>query len=204
MSVGKLKVICGPMYAGKTTALLHSFYKLRAGGRNPVIIKPAFDDRYGVQTVTSHDGLKADAYPVRGRDEVLSIIQQHRGCRHVLFDEAQFFISEHYRSKHTFHNDVLGLLATDVDISCFGLDCDWRGEPFHIIANLLAMADEVIKLTAFCSVCGEPASKTAKIGGSDSSIELGGVSTYEARCTAHWSPNKILGASGAQGSLFDD
>ena len=74
-----------------------------------------------------------------------------------------------------------------------GLDQDFRGIPFGPMPRLMALADEVTKLTAICVVCGEPATRTQRlIGGqpapSDSPlIVIGGLGDekYEAPCRLH-------------------
>ena len=37
-----------------------------------------------------------------------------------------------------------------------GLNMDYRGKEFGYIGGLLAMADDIEKLSAFCAVCGSP------------------------------------------------
>mgnify|MGYP003693999463 CR=1 FL=1 len=52
--------------------------------------------------------------------------------------------------------------------------------------NLLALADRVEKFTANCFQCGQDARLTQKIGGSAGRIEVGADELYEARCVACW------------------
>ena len=40
-----------------------------------------------------------------------------------------------------------------------GLDQDFLGRPFNAMPTLLALADEVTKLTAICTVCGAEATR---------------------------------------------
>jgi thymidine kinase len=74
-----------------------------------------------------------------------------------------------------------------------GLDQDFRGEPFGPMPALMALADQVTKLTAICMVCGEPATRTQRLidgqpAPADSPlIMVGGMGDekYEARCRLH-------------------
>jgi thymidine kinase len=74
-----------------------------------------------------------------------------------------------------------------------GLDRDFRGIPFGPMPRLMALADQVTKLTAICMVCGEPATRTQRLidgapAPADSPlIVIGGMGdeTYEARCRLH-------------------
>ena len=69
-----------------------------------------------------------------------------------------------------------------------GLDTDFRGEPFKVMASLLAKAEFITKLSAVCCVCGAPATKTQRlINGKpakydDAIILVGAAECYEARC----------------------
>jgi thymidine kinase len=74
-----------------------------------------------------------------------------------------------------------------------GLDQDFRGDPFGPMPALMALADQVTKLTAICMVCGEPATRTQRLidgqpAPADSPlIMVGGMGDerYEARCRLH-------------------
>ncbi|MDQ5841426.1 MAG: thymidine kinase, partial [Chloroflexota bacterium] len=74
-----------------------------------------------------------------------------------------------------------------------GLDTDFRGIPFGPMPRLMALADQVTKLTAICMVCGEPATRTQRlIDGLPAPVDsplimVGGMGDekYEARCRLH-------------------
>ena len=82
-------------------------------------------------------------------ESVEMILNQTIDADVVAFDEVQFFssaimelVSEFaYCGKHVI-----------VD----GLNMDYRGKEFGYIGGLLAMADDIEKLSAFCAVCGSP------------------------------------------------
>lgn len=68
---------------------------------------------------------------------------------------------------------------------------DFRGEPFGVVPNIMAIAESVTKLQAVCSVCGSPASRTQRlIDGKPASYDdpvilVGAAESYEARCRHH-------------------
>ena len=69
-----------------------------------------------------------------------------------------------------------------------GLDTTFTAEPFGPIPALMAIADEVTKLSAVCMVCGQPAIHTQRIGQSQELVVVGAAGLYEARCRAHFQP----------------
>ena len=69
-----------------------------------------------------------------------------------------------------------------------GLDMDFRGEPFNVMPVLITCAEFVTKLTAVCTTCGAPATRTQRlVNGFAASyhepiILVGASESYEARC----------------------
>lgn len=176
---GRLTIVCGPMFSGKTTELLKSILWAKNGQSKKVaVFKTSFDDRYAHEEVMNHDGLQARAYSIKNWSAIDPDIDM------VFFDEVQFF------TKPQFNGDlkeiVHSLLSKGVDVMGAGLDMDADGRPFEITAYLMAMADQIIKLTSHCAVCGQPATKSFRKVERVSSVQLGGSESYEARCTKHW------------------
>jgi thymidine kinase len=52
--------------------------------------------------------------------------------------------------------------------------------------TLLAVADEVMKIHAICTVCGAPATRTQRLSKSTAQVLLGETDAYEARCRGHY------------------
>ena len=69
-----------------------------------------------------------------------------------------------------------------------GLDTTFNAEPFGPIPALMAIADEVTKLSAVCMVCGSPAIHTQRLGSSQELVVVGAAGMYEARCRACFQP----------------
>ena len=110
----------------------------------------------------------------------------HERASVVAIDEAQFFDDG--------LSEIAELLASEGRmIVLSGLDQDFLGRPFGPMPTLLALADEVTKLTAICTVCGAEATRTQRLvggrpaGRDDPLIVVGGLDDerYEARCRAH-------------------
>ena len=69
-----------------------------------------------------------------------------------------------------------------------GLDTNFRGEPFGVMPMLMTTAEFVTKLTAMCTQCGAPATRTQRLVNKepasyhDPIILVGASESYEARC----------------------
>ena len=68
-----------------------------------------------------------------------------------------------------------------------GLDMDSGGKPFGPMPALMSSAEEVLKLTAVCEVCGEPATHTFRRTNEEKEqVLVGAGEHYQARCRDHW------------------
>ncbi|RYD64419.1 MAG: thymidine kinase [Verrucomicrobiaceae bacterium] len=187
MSYGTLTVVCGPMFAGKSTEVLKRVLWAKNGLRRPVaVFKPSFDNRYAETEIVSHDGLRTPAQSIAALPERVTfseLVIKPRAALIVL-DECQFFEPPYVEGDTV--EWVRTRLAAGFDFIAAGLDMDWQGKPFRVTADLIAMADEVVKVSANCTVCGRNAPKTYKLTPEGGSVELGAQDKYEARCNEHW------------------
>ncbi len=180
---GWVHVICGCMFCGKTDEMLRLLRRFSIAGRQVILVKPRLDTRTDDVTVVSRSGAQHRAVSVESSREIESLVGE---ADIVGIEEGQFFDPQ-------LPEVVERLAAAGKLILVTGLDQDFRGVPFGPMPRLLALADQVTKLTAICVVCGEPATRTQRlIGGrpapADSPlIVIGGLGdeTYEARCRLH-------------------
>ena len=184
MKTGTLTVYAGPMMAGKTTSLIAELEMCIEENRKALVVKPIIDNRYDARDVVSHDGISLQAstgqeVKLLGLDQTLEP-DDLVDVDLLLIDEAQFFIN--------LADDVESYLALGIEIVAVGLDMDSEGRPFGCMPQLLALADNVYKLTGLCTVCGKEASRTFRklSAPSDNQVLIGGAETYEPRCLEHW------------------
>jgi thymidine kinase len=178
-SLGKLTVVCGSMFAGKTEELIRLARRSLYAKKVVQVFKPMIDDRYHQTMVVTHMGAHHEAVVVSGVNDLRTKIDPNAEV--VLIEEAQFF-------DESLVQLVVELADAGVEVVCAGLDQDFRREPFGPMPALLTAADEVVKLRAICMKCGAPASHTYRqINGKpahrdDPIILIGATETYEARC----------------------
>lgn len=53
---GRIEVICGSMFCGKTEELIRRVRRAINARQKVKVFKPEIDDRYGIQRITSHTG----------------------------------------------------------------------------------------------------------------------------------------------------
>ena len=89
---GRLEIICGPMFSGKTEELLRRVRRAQIAHQPTVIFKPATDTRYNKESVTSHDANAMPSVTVANSQEILNYLDsQERPVTVIAIDEVQFF-----------------------------------------------------------------------------------------------------------------
>jgi thymidine kinase len=176
---GWIEVICGPMFAGKSEELIRRIKRLEYAKKKTLVFKPSIDIRYSTNEVVSHSNLKAKSIAIKESKEILDYVDSSTFA--IAVDEVQFL-----------DKDIIyiaqKLALKGIRVILGGLDTDFRGEPFPITASLMTIAEDVLKLTAICVVCGAPATKTQRIINgkpahySDPIIKVGASEAYEPRC----------------------
>ena len=176
---GWIELICGSMFSGKTEELIRRVRRAEIARQKVQVFKPSLDDRYGVQRVTSHNGVNLGAVAVENAHEILDLVQPDAEV--VAIDEAQFFDLEVASVCNTLAERGLRVIVA-------GLDMDFRGEPFGPVPMLMAEAEKVSKLRAICVICGREASRTQRLidgqpaAYDDPVILVGAKEVYQARC----------------------
>lgn len=180
--VGWIHVLTGPMFSGKTEALLQLIRRYEIRAMNPKVFRPSIDTR--TNTLVSRAGT---SFPATSVDVPSQIIDQTKDTDIIAIDEAQFFDF----GLVTVVNYLAGIGKY---VIVAGLDRNFLGQSFGPMGDILTIADSVDKRTAICFTCRGEATLTQRlIDGKpatyyDPLILVGGMGTderYEARCRAH-------------------
>lgn len=177
--IGKIEVVTGCMFAGKTEELIRRVHTLTRTNHKVLVVKPLIDDRYNVDEVVSHDGNSIEAINVSNAREILDSVTSDVDA--ICIDEVQFLGQDVVRV-------IEHLAKMGISVLAVGLDTDFRGEPFGVMPDLLARATSVIKLTSFCAKCGSDATRTQRLINDqpasyyDPIVMVGASESYEPRC----------------------
>jgi thymidine kinase len=179
---GRMEVITGPMFSGKSEELIRRLKRAQIARLRVASFKPDIDLRYQPDAIASHSAQTIKAVAVRDVERLRAVLFPALDTIDVVgIDEAQFF------------HDLLVGLAIDLvqagkRVVIAGLDTTFAGEPFAPLPALMAIADEVVKLSAVCMVCGAPAIHTQRLGTSQQLLVVGAVGLSEARGRACFRP----------------
>jgi thymidine kinase len=182
IEVGRIEVIVGPMFSGKSEELIRRLKRARIARQRVACYKPDIDLRYHRTSIASHSSQTHEASTVSSVEHLKSaLFPQLPEVDVVGIDEAQFF-------DPGIIPFAVELVHLGKRILIAGLDTTFAAEPFGPIPALMAIADEVTKLYAVCMVCGAPAIHTQRLGQSQELVVVGAAGLYEARCRTHFEP----------------
>lgn len=184
---GFLEVITGPMFAGKTTELIKRIERQMFAKRKVALFKPSIDNRYSESEIVAHNGLRYEAYVIPTTEEGVKMIYgitKNEKLEVIGVDEVQFFPLSIVETLNKLADEGIYIIAA-------GLNLDFKGDPFPVTKELLVRADNIVYLTAICTICGAPATRSQRlINGKPAPrnspvILVGGLESYEARCRKH-------------------
>jgi thymidine kinase len=180
--VGRLEVITGPMFSGKSEELIRRLKRARIARQRVACFKPDIDLRYHRSAIASHSAQTHEAVTVANTSHLrTALYPQLTEVEVVGLDEAQFF-------DPAIVQFALELVHMGKRVVMAGLDTTFSGDPFGPIPALMAVSDETTKLSAVCIVCGAPAIHTQRISKSRELVVVGAAGVYEARCRVCFRP----------------
>ena len=165
---GKIEVICGSMFSGKTEELIKRLKKVELNGLKYIVFRPKLDSRNPENKIISHAKNEISASIVSSAKEILKLSKEYSV---IGIDEAQFFDRSIV--------EVCNALANKgVRIIVAGLDMDYQGNPFGPMPHLMACAEEVTKVHAICVETGNPAGYSFRKDESNDLVLIGEKKEY--------------------------
>lgn len=206
--VGSLTVYTGPMFCGKTTALLDDVAHFVGVTKDPnsvLLVNHSRDNRNPLDAISSHSPNFKLLEKVRViQTDDLSTVDAS-AYTVIGIDEACFFglpmsSDEPEYSTRALITPIENWLNQGKHIICAGLDGSFEMKKFGYLADLLPLADTFIKMSAVCNACMDilrsqgititpkvfvPAPFTTRLGSNTALIDIGGEGKYVATCRRH-------------------
>jgi len=150
MQSGRLELIIGPMYASKSTEVIRRINRYRAKNLTVLVINHSFNNRYGSTNITTHDSTELKCCIIL--DKLMDLFTTHadryKEADIIAIEELQFF------------PDAFQFVTTALDrdhkqVIAAGLIADSKRAKFGQVLDLIAHAEDITHLKAYCSVCKE-------------------------------------------------
>lgn len=167
MKRGKINLILGPMFSGKTSLLILRYKKYTIGGKKCLMVKYKKDIRYDEEKIVTHDNIKVSATICECLSEIDDRVKSYDV---ICIDEIQF-----YKDAYIFCDKwaIEGLI-----IEACGLNGTFERKPFKMISRLLPQTENIIFLKAICIKTGKDASFTKRLTKEEDKEIIGGIEMY--------------------------
>ena len=174
---GKIVVYAGPMFSEKSAELITAYGRAQLAHRSVLAFKPKMDDRFGQDVIKSRKIGEIPAINITNVEEL-----KEYDVDVYIIDEFQFLNGDVTVIDDMANRGKKFFIA--------GLDKTAEGKPFGLMPELLAVADEVKKLTAVCVDCDredddDEAVISFYLGEKDKDIVIGN-SEYIPLCRKLW------------------
>ena len=157
-----VKLLTGPMKAGKTKRLANDIEKYVLAKKNIVFVTPKMDTRKG-----SHNSyiskyleelLKSEYVHVFETDDITKLKTYKSPLRE---DTAAIFVDEFFMlkgwSKEFFFEYGTGKYSKNIPLILAGITNSWNGDTFKATSIVYPFVDEIEREQAVCEKCGKPA-----------------------------------------------
>lgn len=145
-----IKIITGPVKAGKSKKLIEYYNQLKDCGVMVFSSKFSLNDG---EDIVSRYGTSIKAIPINSLFDIFHHISLNH-INYILIDEFQFLQMTTAELKKFFE-----LYGDDYHFYLFGLNLDYRRMPFKLTASAMAMADDIEFLNGYCDICEENVSQ---------------------------------------------
>ena len=174
---GKLSLIIGPMFSGKSTELIKKIRLAKIINKKVLVIKPTIDNRYNENKITSHSFESEECITCTNLQELDNKIIDYDL---IIIDEGQFF------------SDLKEYVVKWVDqflkeIIVAGLDGDFQKNPMGQMLELIPHADKCKKILSLCKLCnnGNHAPFSYRLINNNEQVCIGGAESYIPLCRMH-------------------
>ena len=169
---GKIELILGPMFSGKSTRLIELMRKYVYKAKKTIMVKYYADQRYSEKSeVVTHDLIKYDSINCKLLRNSFETLKQYDV---IGIDEGQFF------ADLVEVCEELALMGKIVLIAA--LNGDFRMEPFPVIQRIISKSDKIKLLKAYCFNCHKDAKFSLRIVQSNETVLIGAGEAYKPAC----------------------
>ena len=171
---GKISLITGPMFSGKTTWLINELSKKQS--TELIAVKYFLEKRYAIDSISTHDGKKLKAESVKNESDILNLLKKNPHVKSIGIDELQFF-------KPAISILLSELREKNINIYAAGLNVDFRNKEWETTKKVKDISDFTKTLFALCVICGKRnATISRRKGTSKERVVIGGSDIYEPVC----------------------
>jgi thymidine kinase len=190
-SDGKLELVLGTMFSGKTTYMLSKIAFFADLGFKILYINIEFDNRSQNTFSTHNPFLNSKEYEKKGNVEKNVTMIKTKELTTVNFDDFDIVLIDEAHFFEDIVSYVHKLLEFKKYVIVGSLIADFKGNKFGNAIDLIPICDEVHRLQAYCATCAlskkcKVAIYSRRVTQSNETVEIGGSEKYIPVCRKHY------------------
>ena len=169
---GKIHLILGPMFSGKSTELLRLVNRCHYKRKTTICVSYSMDNRYSDNDcVVTHDRTEYPAIKAKNISSIRDKIEQYDV---IGIDEGQFYPDLVEQCEELCNMGKTVIIAA--------LSGNFKRESFDTIARIIPKSDIIQNINAICFDCDEDATFTLRLTNETSEVLIGGEESYKPAC----------------------
>ena len=169
---GKIHLIMGPMFSGKSTELLGQIRRYNIKKKKTIVIGFNMDNRYSTEEkVVTHDKIE---YPCIKCIKLTDVIDKLYRFDVIGIDEGQFYPDLVEASEELSNMGKVVIIAA--------LSGNFKREPFDVISKIISKCEIIQNVTAICFYCNSDANYTLRTTADEEELLIGGLDMYRPAC----------------------
>lgn len=190
-SDGRLELVLGTMFSGKTTFMLSKISFFADLGFKILYINIDFDDRSNKTFSTHNSFLNSKEYEKKGNVEKNVVMLKTNKLTDIEFDKYDIVLID----ESHFFDDLVDFVHKLLDNKKFvivgSLIGDFKGNKFGKVTELVPICDDIHRLHAYCAKCAENkkcriAIYSKRLSECANMVEIGGSEKYIPVCRNHF------------------
>ena len=154
-----LELYIGPMYAGKTTKLIHMFQENKSSQKVVIDFSFKLSKTVQITDLKNHNDIKLpDVYTTQNlntltnesnyENQDFEYYSKFSTTKHIYINECQFFPDLKY--------NVVSWINKGIHVYLYGLDADYKMELFGQTSLLIPYCNHIEKIKGTCAICKNP------------------------------------------------
>ena len=193
-SDGKLELVLGTMFSGKTTYMLSKIAFFADLGFKILYINIEFDNRSDSSFSTHNPFLNSKEYSKKGNIEKNVTMIKTKKLTDIEFNEYDIVLIDESHFFDDLVDFVHKLLNNKKYVIVGSLIADFKGNKFGNTIELIPICDEVHRLQAYCGLCAKNkkcrvAIYSKRMSECKDTVEIGGSEKYVPVCREHYKEN---------------
>jgi thymidine kinase len=195
-SDGKLEIVLGTMFSGKTSHMISKISFFADLGFKILYLNIEFDNRTDSAFSTHNPFINTKEYEKKGNIQKNVTMLKTKTLENIPFDIYDIVIIDEAHFFADLVKYTKKLLEAKKYVIVGSLIADFKGKKFGNVYDLIPICDDIKRLQAYCGICAQNkkyrvAIYSKRMSESEETIEIGGSEKYIPVCREHFTDSVL-------------